>query len=121
MKYIMGLALLTAMMINISPAASEGTSTLAEAVENTVLVGDVKAGQKRYYRECRQCHGPKGKGASSYPKLVGQPAEYLTMRLKQYRAGEKLGPNTPLMAPQAKKLSDQHIADLVAFIIDLQK
>lgn len=95
----------------------------AQAADETAaaLAGDVAAGEKRYKRECRQCHGPKGKGASSYPKLVGSTADYLVDRLERYRAGEKIGPNTPLMAPRAKKLKDQDIANLVAFILSLEE
>ncbi|MEM8697594.1 MAG: c-type cytochrome [Pseudomonadota bacterium] len=77
---------------------------------------DVDAGAKLYKKECRGCHGPTAKGLASYPKLAGQPADYLAKRLEQYRAGEKLGPNTPLMAPRAKKLSDDDIANIANFI-----
>ena len=80
------------------------------------LEADAEAGAKHYKRECRGCHGPTAKGLASYPKLIDHPPEYVVMRLLQYRAGEKLGPNTPLMAPRAAKLSDQDIADLTAFI-----
>ena len=83
------------------------------------IVADIAAGEKRYKRECRGCHGPTAKGLASYPKLVGHPSDYIIGRLKQYRAGEKLGPNTPLMAPRAKKLSDEDIANLAGFITSL--
>ena len=81
---------------------------------------DVTAGEELYMPECRGCHGPTAKGVSSYPKLVGQPAEYLVERLERYRAGEKIGPNTMLMAPRAKNLSDQDIGNVVAFIKSLE-
>jgi len=53
---------------------------------------------------------------SSYPKLIGKTEEYLSMRLGQYREGEKVGPNTALMRPHATKLSDEDISSLAAFI-----
>ena len=77
---------------------------------------DIEAGGKLYKKECRGCHGPTAKGLASYPKLAGQPAEYLVQRLEEYRSGKKLGPNTPLMAPRAKKLSDEDIANIANFI-----
>ncbi len=83
------------------------------------LVADLAAGEKRYRRECRGCHGPTAKGLASYPKLVGHPTDYIIGRLEQYRAGEKLGPNTPLMAPRAKKLSDEDIVNIAGFIASL--
>ena len=40
--------------------------------------------------------------------------------LERYRSGEKIGPNTMLMAPRARKLSDEDIGDVVAFITSLE-
>ncbi len=77
---------------------------------------DQAAGETLYQDVCRNCHGPKAKGMASFPKLVGDDAAYLTMRLEQYRAGEKVGPNTALMMPLAQDLTDAEIADLAAYI-----
>ena len=85
-----------------------------------VAVADAAAGEKLYRKSCRACHGPTGKGLSSYPKLLGQSVEYLVDRLERYRKGEKFGPNTPLMAPNAKKLSDEDIVNLSAFIASFE-
>ncbi len=78
---------------------------------------DITAGEALYKKTCRGCHGPTAKGLASYPGLAGQPPEYLADRLERYRAGEKFGPNTPLMAPNAKKLSDADIANIVNYIV----
>ena len=103
-----------------------GSSAIAEvkAKPNAVDAGseiaaDIAAGEKQYMRECRACHGRKAEGVSSFPKLVGHPTDYLVQRLEQYRAGEKLGPNTPLMAAVAKELSDQDLSNLAGFIVSL--
>ncbi|MEL7138499.1 MAG: cytochrome c [Pseudomonadota bacterium] len=77
---------------------------------------DVDAGAEVYKSTCRACHGPTAKGLASYPKLAGRSADYLVMRLQQYRSGERLGPNTPLMAPMARQLSDADIANLATYI-----
>lgn len=84
--------------------------------QNVSAAADLAKGKKYFRKNCRACHGSKAQGVASYPKLAGQPAEYLAMRLKQYRAGERLGPNTPLMAPRAKKLTDEDITNIVAYI-----
>lgn len=73
-------------------------------------------GAALYADSCRSCHGPKAQGMASFPKLADKDAEYLTMRLEQYRAGETVGPNTGLMQPNAADLSDEQIADLAAYI-----
>lgn len=102
MKTGMIVAALAAGMLTVAPAAAQ----------------DIDAGAKLYKKQCRGCHGRTGKGLSSYPKLAGQPAEYLVERLKQYRAGDRLGPNTPLMAPRARKLSDDDITNISTFIAE---
>ncbi len=85
----------------------------------TTLTVDLKSGEKIYKSVCKNCHGPTGKGMASFPKLVDNTAEYLADRLKQYRSGEKIGPNTALMAPQATSLTDQDIADIAAYLASL--
>ena len=85
-----------------------------------VAAQDVAAGEALYKRECRGCHGPTAKGLASYPRLVDHPLEYLVDRLKRYRAGEKFGPNTPLMAPRAKKLSDEDIVNVANFVASIE-
>ncbi|MEM6677731.1 MAG: c-type cytochrome [Pseudomonadota bacterium] len=79
---------------------------------------DIDAGAAQYKSTCRNCHGPTAKGLASYPKLAGQPLDYLVSRLKQYRAGDRLGPNTPLMAPQARDLSDEDILNIASYIVE---
>ena len=77
---------------------------------------DAAAGGEIYQSICKNCHGPTGKGMASFPKLVGNDAEYLVSRLEAYRAGETVGPNTPLMMPIAAELSDEDITNLAAYI-----
>ena len=77
---------------------------------------DVAAGEKIYQSVCKNCHGPKAQGLASYPKLSDKEDDYLQTRLEQYRAGEKIGPNSPLMIPHAKKLSDEDITNIVSYI-----
>lgn len=74
------------------------------------------AGETLYKNVCKNCHGPTARGMASFPKLSGNTAEFLDMRLKQYRAGEKLGPNTALMQPVAAVLSDEEIVAVSAYI-----
>ena len=97
---------------------ASGASAGDEATEPVAF--DIEAGQALYKKECRGCHGPTAKGLASYPKLRDQTVEYLVDKLERYRAGEKFGPNTPLMAPRAKKLSDEDIVNISNFIASLE-
>lgn len=104
-------------------AVSSALATDADtsSASSEVAAGDLEAGEKLYKKECRGCHGPTAKGVSSYPKLREQTIEYLVDKLERYRAGEKFGPNTPLMAPRAKKLSDDDILNISTFIVSLDQ
>lgn len=98
-------------------SSSASATASAAATASQSAQADFEAGEALYKKQCRGCHGPTAKGLASYPKLRGHPAEYLTDKLERYRAGEKFGPNTPLMAPRAKKLSDDDITNIVHFIV----
>jgi cytochrome c len=77
--------------------------------------GDAEAGKAKF-ATCIACHGAEGQGQAIFPKLAGHTAEEVVELLTKYRAGETLGPNTALMAPQASTLSDEDIANLAAYI-----
>lgn len=107
------MSLLLSMSICAAFALSPFSATASDAVV------DIELGEKHYKKTCRGCHGPTAKGLASYPKLRGQTTDYLVDKLERYRKGERFGPNTPLMAPRAKKLTDEDIANISAFIVSL--
>ncbi|MET1414134.1 c-type cytochrome [Roseibium sp. HPY-6] len=94
-------------------------AALAMVLATQTSAQDLDAGQKLYKKSCRSCHGPTAKGMASFPKLAGNTEDYLVGRLTTYRAGEKVGPNTALMAPRARNLSDEDITNIVTFIVSL--
>ncbi|MDX6018587.1 cytochrome c [Shewanella indica] len=80
-----------------------------------MAAGDAAAGAQKV-AVCAACHGANGTSAVNiYPNLAGQWAPYLESALKAYRAGERTGGMTAMMAPQAANLSDEDIADIAAF------
>lgn len=93
--------------------ASDGT------VEEDVGVADVAAGEDAYQSVCKNCHGPNAQGVASYPGLADKDKEYLVERLEVYRSGEKVGPNSLLMIPHAKDLSDDDILNISTYITTL--
>ena len=78
--------------------------------------GDVEAGKSRYAQNCGNCHGPGGMGLASYPKLSGKEIAYLVDKLKTYRAGTRIGPNSDLMIMMAQPLTDNEIDNLAAYL-----
>jgi len=83
---------------------------------NIAFSGDIEAGKTRYAKNCGNCHGPGGMGLASYPRISGKETPYLIDRLKTYREGKKIGPNSDLMIMMAKPLTDVEIDNLAAYL-----
>ncbi len=87
--------------------------------------GDIAAGEEKY-ASCAACHGADGKGqGGAFPALTDMPADEAEKKLAAYRDGDEdylkeqgLGDRFGTMAPNASDLSDEDIADLVAYIGD---
>jgi cytochrome c553 len=84
--------------------------------------GNVEAGEKvattknaETGQACVDCHGPGGNAPidPTYPKLGGQYHDYIAHSLQLYRDGDR---QNALMAAQAKKLTDQQISDVAAYL-----
>lgn len=74
--------------------------------------GDAAAGKAKS-ATCAACHGADGNSqAADFPRIAGQPADYLVHALTDYKAGVR---KNPIMAPQAANLSKQDIEDLAAY------
>jgi cytochrome c553 len=88
-------------------------------------VGDIEAGKQLAAAKsattgqaCVDCHGAEGNAPidPTYPKLGGQYGDCIAHALLAYRKGDRVH---PLMASQAKDLTDQQIADLGAYFQSL--
>ena len=69
---------------------------------------------------CMACHGPDGRGnpGSKYPQLAGQHADYVALKLKDWRDGKTWGDDAhaQIMAMVAKGLSDSDIAAVSSYV-----
>lgn len=79
---------------------------------------DLEAGKAKYMA-CQGCHGPTGAGQAIFPAVAGKDVDYLIEVMTKYRDGETVGANTALMAPHARALSDEDIANLSAYMNSL--
>lgn len=70
------------------------------------------------YQSCIACHGRQGEGRSAQnsPKIGGQYEWYTSEQLTKMRDGERVN---AVMMPFVRRLSDQDIADLSAYIAKL--
>jgi len=75
----------------------------------TAVATPVSASGASVYGSCVGCHGASGEGGVG-PKLAGQTSADIADKLNKYKAGEQIGPMTPMMAPMAEGLSPDDIA-----------
>ena len=80
------------------------------------FANDIEAGDERFHKNSHNCHGKAGMGVASYPKLSGLESSYIVDRLNRYRSGEKIGSNSGLMISMARKLTDEEIRVLAAYL-----
>ncbi len=99
-------------------AGGEAIAQTGEAAEPaaTDREVDLAAAQVIFSKTCRACHGNDAQGASSYPGIAHLEPDYVADMLHRYRSGEKFGPNSILMIQNAKKLSDEDIANLSVYV-----
>jgi cytochrome c553 len=76
------------------------------------LAADAAAGKSKS-ATCSACHGAAGVSVNPmWPNLAGQKDMYLAKQMKDFRDGKR---SDPVMAPMAKALSDDDIANLAAY------
>lgn len=74
--------------------------------------GDIEAGRDKA-RKCRACHGIDGIARQpNVPHLAGESEMYLSKQLRAFRSGQRKDPRMSIIA---QGLSDEDIADLVAW------
>lgn len=97
----------------ITMLAAAGLGLAGSAVAADAAAGKEKAAM------CAACHGADGNTPlmPEYPKLAGQPADYLVKALKDYKSGKR---KNPLMAPMAQTLSKKDIKDIAAYYASLK-
>ncbi|WP_206199110.1 c-type cytochrome [Thiomicrorhabdus indica] len=89
----------------------------ALAVGQVANAADIQMGKEKA-KMCFSCHGENGQAIlPTYPNLNGQSAQYLEIALKAYKNGSR---NDLMMAPMAKVLSDQDIANISAYFGSLK-
>ncbi|MBS0308640.1 MAG: cytochrome c [Proteobacteria bacterium] len=90
---------------------------------NAYAGGNIEAGKALAHKTCVACHGADFNTPidPAYPKLAGQPQDYLEHALRAYQRGT--GPNSrnnAIMGAQVKELKRQDIQDIAAYLHSLQ-
>ena len=68
---------------------------------------------------CQACHGPRGHGTETLPRLAGQHAQYTENQLKAFNKRERTNDNA-VMHTVASKLTELEIKAVAAYISGLE-
>ncbi len=99
------------------PAWGAAAAAFAAALPPLCWVGaaaaaDIEAGRQKA-QVCFACHGPAGNSNNPVvPSLAGQPAQFVSTELFQFREGNR---KDPQMTPLAASLSNADTSDLAAY------
>ncbi len=81
----------------------------------TATAEDRFADIRQAWTGCQACHGAQGQGNLG-PQLNNQSADDIIAKLMAYKKGETIGPQSMLMWPTAKGLTDGQIGTIGVFI-----
>lgn len=102
-----------------APAPMATAPAAAPAAPVAAAAGNA-AGAAKYTASCASCHGAKGQGMGTFPKLAGLTADTVKSRMATYKAGKQVGPQSAVMMPIASMLSDADVDNLAAHIASLK-
>lgn len=102
-----------------APAPAADAAPAVEAAA-PAAAGDAAAGAAKFAASCASCHGAKGQGMGTFPKLAGLTADVVKSRMADYKAGKQVGPQSAVMMPIASMLSDAEVDNLAAHIASLK-
>jgi cytochrome c553 len=69
---------------------------------------------------CVGCHQPLGAGRSIYPRIGGQHAIYVAQQLRNFAAGERSNDVSRFMRVIAKRMSEEEIQSVAAYLVSLE-
>jgi cytochrome c553 len=68
---------------------------------------------------CVGCHQQQGAGHLIYPRIGGQHADYLKQQLKNFASGERSNDANRFMRVIAKRMSEEEISAVSAYLVSL--
>jgi cytochrome c553 len=68
---------------------------------------------------CVGCHKPQGAGHLAYPRIGGQHVEYVKQQLRNFASGDRSNDASRFMRVVAKRMSDEEIESVAAYLVGL--
>ena len=105
-----------AALCSVSPATAQDTKRPADAKRGAVIAAQ---GNTAKAPACALCHAFDGAsdGSGAFPRIAGQSANYLSQQLRAYGSGVRAN---AIMAPIARALSPEDIADVASYYASLE-
>src|SRR5690554_1263927 len=75
-------------------------------------------GARIYMSTCVACHGQEGHGNANYPRIAGQPYEFLEMTLLRFLNADEARKNSP-MTPVVQHLSEKQLKEVAAYVSNM--
>src|SRR5690554_517085 len=75
-------------------------------------------GARIYMNTCVACHGQEGHGNANYPRIAGQPYEFLEMTLLRFLNADEARKNSP-MTPVVQHLSEKQLKEVAAYVSNM--
>jgi len=72
---------------------------------------------KQVYNQCISCHGAKGQGRGSFPKLAGQHSRYLIKQLNDIKSKRR---KVPQMNAVVRRLTKEDIKAVSKYLESLK-
>jgi cytochrome c553 len=75
---------------------------------------------ERGIQACANCHGPGGRGLNRvYPSIAGQPASYVETQFRRWQAGARCNDIADLMGSITRRMTDEDIRAVSAYVAGL--
>lgn len=75
-------------------------------------------GEAIYNSVCFVCHGKEGRGSQQYPRIAGQPYEFLHATLTKFLTNDPARQNSPMMGV-IRNMNEQQIADVASYVANM--
>ncbi|MBS9402940.1 cytochrome c4 [Halomonas sp. TRM85114] len=101
------------MPVTAAQGGGDADEALLSRGEQLALRGD----WNQYIVSCKSCHGPRNEGAGdTFPGITSQHAGYIESQLHAWQAGERNNDPQNLMGAIAKRMSDDDIRAVSAWL-----
>lgn len=103
-----------------TPTSQSNTTVATETPKSVAMATAPADGKQVFATRCAACHGEKGEGKATYPKLAGLSKDIALSRIKGYVDGTYGKAQKMIMVGQAKGIDDAQKVAVAEYIATLK-